>query len=187
MVIALYLEGLPSHEHLDTGAAFETGPLTEAVVAVFALGCAVGVDHADLVEPILGQTHPGAVEEIIEECRQPLQDQATATREAGQPLEPEDFVDALLQGLEQGDHADAETAHNALSMAFEYGCILSRVQRSAGLLLRNAFNRSQEESVAEFEAGESGDLPPGPDPFRSLQDLANEIVEAYQADIGFAS
>lgn len=100
-------------------------------------------------------------------------------------MEPEDFIDPLLQALEEGSHADAETAHNSLSMAFEYGCILAHIQRSAALLLRNAFNRSQDESVREFDEGESNDMPPGPDPYQSVQDLAKELMAAYESDIGF--
>ena len=185
VVLALYLEGLPTHESEDGERHYESGPLTEAAVAAFALGCAVGVEFADLVTTILEQTHPGAGEHVIEECREPLIEHAAAARRSGEPPEPEDFLDDLLQALEEPAHADTDTAHNALSMSFEYGCILAHVQRSAALLVRNTFDRAQAEALEEFEAGESGDLPPGPDPSGSLQAFAREIVAAYEADIGF--
>ena len=184
IVIALHVEGLPAHDH-DGEPHFEPGPLSEAVVAAFALGCAVGADFPDRVLQVLEQTHPGAVGHVIEECREPLVEQAAAVRRSAEPLEPEDFIDDLLRAIEGDDHADAETAHNALSMGFEYGCILASVQRPAALMVRNAFNRAQAEAVSEFEAGTSDDVPPGPDPHRPLQELAEELISAYEADIGF--
>lgn len=185
VVVALYLEGLPYHEH-DEEMFYDSGPLSEAIVGSFALGCAVGVDFPSRIQQVLEQTHPGEVQHIVEECRNPLEAQVTAARSSTEPLEPEDFVDDLLEAIEKAEQADIETSQNALSVSFEYGLILAEIQRSAALVLRNAFNRSQEEAVAEFQDGPSEeDLPPGPDPFESLQELANEIVAAYEADIGF--
>ena len=189
VVVALYLEGLPAHEH-DGEAFYDGGPLSEATIGSFALGCAVGVDFSARIEPVLEQTHPDQVEHIIEECRGPLKERVAAARSSMDPLEPEDLIDELIKALEEGEsgHADIETAQNALSMSFEYGLILARVQRSAALVLRNSFNRSQEEAVEDFTEGEADeDVPPGPDPFESLQDLAGEIMAAYEADIGFSS
>ncbi len=186
VVIALYLEGVPGHDH-DGERHFDAGPLSEATVAAFALGCAMGVGNGDRMLDILEQTHAGAVEHVIEECREPLVEKAAAVRSSPEPLEPEDFIDDLLRAVEDDAHATEDTAHNALSMAFEYGCILAHVERAAAMMVRNVFNRAQAEAVAEFEAGSSDDLPPGPDPHRPLQDLAAEILSAYEADIGFGA
>ena len=94
--------------------------------------------------------------------------------------------------MEQGEHVDEETAHNALSMSFEYGCVLAYLERTGAIMVRNAFNRSQQEAVEAFEANVSeeppdpDDVPAGPDPYQRVQDLAEEILEAYGADIGFS-
>ncbi|MEE8518452.1 MAG: hypothetical protein V3S98_04945 [Dehalococcoidia bacterium] len=165
---------------------FASGPLSEAVVGAFALGSAIALEFPDRIIDILEQTHPGESGAIIDECREPLEQQTAALRGSSEPLEPEDFVDSLLQAIDQGDNVDSDTAQNALSMSFEYGCILAHVQRSAAIMVRNAYNRGQEEAVGEFE-GEGDDVPAGPDPFQSLQELATEIMEAYVADIGFGS
>ena len=188
VVVVFYLEGLPQHDH-EGESFFDSGPLSEATVAAFALGCAVGVDFPGRIEPVLEQTHPNVVEHIIAECREPLEQQADAARRSTEPLEPEDFIDDLLQALEEAEHADLETAQNALSMSFEYGLILAHVRRSAALVLRNAFNRAQEEAVRELDEEEPDeeDMPPGPAPFESLQEFAAEIMAAYEADIGFAT
>lgn len=186
VVVALHLEGLPAHHH-DGEPFYDCGPLSEAVVASFALGCAVGIDFPARIEPVLDQTHPGQAEHVIAECRGQLEQQAAAARQSSGPIEPEDFLDELLQALEGAEHADVESAQNALSMSFEYGLILARVQRSAAMVLRNAFNRSQQEAVVDFGDGDTDEeLPPGPDPFESLQELAREIMDAYDADIGFS-
>ena len=184
VVIALYLEGVPAHED-DGERHFDAGALSEAAVAAFALGCALGVGSGGRVLDILEQTHPGAVEHVIEECREPLTQQAEAVRRSPEPLEPEDFIDDLLRAIEDDAHPGDDTAHNALSMAFEYGVILAHVARPAAMMVRNVFNRAQAEALSEFEAEASDDLPPGPDPHRPLQDLAAEILSAYEADIGF--
>lgn len=170
---------------------FESGPLSEAMVGAFVLGCAMGIDHPNLILTILEQTHPTAVGEIIDECRAPMAEQVAAAKGASEPLEPEDFLDELIEALEQGEHVDEETAHNALSMSFEYGCVLAYLERTGAIMVRNAFNRSQQEAVEAFEASVSeelpdlDDVPAGPDPYQRVQDLAEEILEAYGADIGF--
>lgn len=187
VVVVFYLDGLPRHDH-DGEPFFDSGPLTEAAVAAFALGCAIGVDFPERIEQILEQTHLDAVEHILAECREPLEQHADAARRSTEPLEPEDFIDELLQVLEESEHADIETAQNALSMSFEYGLILAHVRRSAALVLRNAFNRAQEEAVRELEeeGPDEEDVPPGPAPFETLQEFAAEIMSAYEADIGFS-
>ena len=187
VVVVFHLQGLPQHDH-DGEPFFDGGPLSEGAVAAFALGCAVGVDFPSRIEQILEQTHTDAVEHIIAECRGPLEQQADAARRSTEPLEAEDFIDDLLQALEEAEHADLETAQNALSMSFEYGLVLAHLRRSAALVLRNAFNRSQEEAVRELDEEEPDeeDVPPGPAPFESLQEFAAEIMAAYEADIGFA-
>ncbi len=185
VILALYLEGLPSHSHADGEEAFDAEPLSDAVIGAFALGCAVGLEYPERVRTILEQTHPGEAEGIIEQCKAPLTMQVAEARHAAEPLEPEDFVDSLVEAIGQGDYADADTAQNALSMSFEYGCILAHVERGAAMVVRNAFNRDQETAVREYESGDSADLPTGPDPYQPLQDLAREIVTAYEADIGF--
>lgn len=187
VIVVFYLEGLPRHDH-GGEPFFDSGPLTEAIVGAFALGCAMGVDFPGRIEQILEQTHSDAVEHIIAECREPLEQQVSAARRSTEPLEPEDFIDELLQALEEQEHADIETAQNALSMSFEYGLILAHLQRSAALVLRNAFNRSQEEAVRELEEegpDDDEDVPPGPAPFEPLQVFAAEIMAAYESDIGF--
>ena len=189
VVVVFYLEGLPQHDH-DGDLFFDSGPLSEAAVAAFALGCAMGVDFPARIEQMLEQTHPNAVEHIIAECREPLEQQADAARRSTEPLEPEDFIDDLLKALEEAEHADIETAQNALSMSFEYGLVLAHIKRSAALVLRNAFNRAQEEAVRELDQDEpdEDDVPPGPTaPFESLQEFAAEIMAAYEADIGFSA
>ncbi|MEX2598538.1 MAG: hypothetical protein WD533_02670 [Dehalococcoidia bacterium] len=185
VILALYLEGLPSHSHDDDEEVFDAAPLSDAVVGAFALGCAIGLEYPDRVRAILEQTHPGAVDEIIEECKAPLSAQITEARNATEALEPEDFVEPLVEALGQGDHADADSAQNALSMSFEYGLIVAHMERGTAMVVRNAFNRDQETSVESYEAGDSAEMPAGPDPYQSLQDLAKEIVTAYEADVGF--
>ena len=185
VVLALYLEGLPSHSHAGGEEVFDSQPLSDAVIGAFALGCAVGLEYPQRVPTIIEQTHPGAAEQIIEECKGPLTLQVAEARHSAEPMEPEDFVESLVEALGQGEHVDGDTAQNALSMSFEYGCVLAHVERSAAMIVRNAFNRDQETGVRDYESGESTDMPAGPDPYQSLQELAKEIVTAYEADIGF--
>lgn len=185
VVVVLYLEGLPQHLH-DSEDFYEPGPLTEAVIGSFALGCAIGIDYHAKITSILEQTHSGEVDTIIEHCTVSIDEQIARVRSSMQVLEPEDFVDELLKALEGAEHVDTETAQNSISMSFEYGLILAHTQRSAALVLRNAFDRSQEEAVKEFENLEDDEVPPGPDPFQTLQNLGSEIMEAYESDIGFS-
>ena len=104
---------------------------------------------------------------------------------------PLEDINKGFEALEQGEHVDGEPAHNALSMSFEYGCVLAYLERTGAIMVRNAFNRSQQEAVEAFEANASeeppdpDDVPAGPDPYQRVQDLAEEILEAYGADIGF--
>ena len=186
VVITLYLEGVPVLQDDDGDPVFEAGNLAESVIGAFALGCAVGVDFPEHVIPILDQTHPDAVAEIIDECREPLAERVAAARAATEPLEPESFIEDLIEAIDQGPHANGDTAQNALSMSFEYGCILAHLERPAAIVVRNAYNRDQEESLEEIQEGESQELPEGPDPFHSVQELAAEVMTAYEADIGFA-
>jgi hypothetical protein len=191
VVIALHIGEVPTQLSEDDAEVFESSPLAESVIAAFALGCAVGVEFPDRIAPILEQTHAGAVEHIIEECRGPLTEQVAAAKEAAETLEPVSFIKSLVEGVEQAEYADNETAHNALSMSFEYGCILAHVQRAAAILVRNAYNREQDAAVRELQAddpddADDDDVPGGPDPFHSVQEFATEVMEAYEADIGFA-
>ena len=189
VVVLLHLENALSHEHGDD-TFFESEPLAEAAVGAFGLGCAVGVDFPARILPILEQTHPGEVERIAAECAEPLERQVAAARQATEALGPEDFLHDLLQTLEESEHADAESAQNAVSMSFEYGLLLARVSRSAALVLRNALNRSMEDAMRAAADGgeESSPAPSAPEdepPFESLQELAAEMMSAYEADIGF--
>jgi hypothetical protein len=189
VILALYLEGLSNEattddSHEEEAHVYEPDALSEAVVGAFALGTAMGLEYPDRIVTIIEQTHPGDSDALIDECRGPLEEQAASLREASGPVEPEDFVDSLLEAIDQGEPVDSETALNALSMSFEYGCILAHVQRPAAIMVRNAYNRAQADTVEEFEGGES-DVPSGPDPLQSLQGLATEIMDAYVADVGF--
>lgn len=198
VVVLLHLENAPSHTR-GGDSFFESDALAEAAVAAFGLGCAVGVDFPARIPQILEQTHPGEVEGIVAECAEPLTRQVAAARQATEALAPEDFLHDLLETLEESEHADSETAQNAVSMSFEYGLLLANASRSAALVLRNALNRSTADALrAASNAGESeegdADAPPalsGPSatedepPFESLQELAAEMMSAYEADIGF--
>jgi hypothetical protein len=185
VILALYLEGLPVTEDEDGDPAYEAGPLADAVVGVFALGCALGVEFPDRVATILGQTHPEGIEHIIEECREPLAERVAASRAGGEALAAEEFIEDLVHALDDDMYADNDTALNALSIAFEYGCVVAHLERSAAILVRNAQNRDRRETLEELEAGDEVEPPEGPDPYQSLQELAAEIMSAYEADIGF--
>ncbi len=194
VVVLLHLENAPSHTR-QGDSFFESEALAEAAVAAFGLGCAVGVDFPARILPILEQTHPGEVERIVAECAEPLERQVAAARQATEALAPEDFLHDLLETLDESEHADAETAQNAVSMSFEYGLLLANASRSAALVLRNALNRATADALraassedegegAEDDPSASSDLEDEP-PFESLQELAAEMVSAYEADIGF--
>ncbi|MEK9658710.1 MAG: hypothetical protein VW450_02025 [Chloroflexota bacterium] len=183
-----------AHEHHDDEddgedeeePLFELGPLSEAVVGAFALGSAMGLEYPERISTLLEQTHPGQVGGIVEECRGALTELVQGTVTSGEALEAEDFVEELLESLAEDEHAEAEDAQNALSMAFEYGLILAHVHRNAAISVRNAFNREQAAATEAYEAEEAGaEAPGGPDPFLSLQELAREVMVAYETDIGF--
>lgn len=203
VVVLLHLEAAPSQAH-GSDTLFESEPIAEAAVGAFGLGCAVGVDFPARVLPILEQTHPGESERIAAECAEPLERQVAAARQSTETLAADDFLYDLLETLDESERVDAETAQNAVSMSFEYGLLLARVSRSAALVLRNAVNRSLEDAMrapppdAASPEGEgapapsaSDPSPPPPEgeevapPFESLQELAAEMMAAYEADVGF--
>lgn len=184
-MIALYLEGLPESLDEDDGLVFESGPLADTVIGAFALGCAIGVEYPMRVHSIIEQTHEGVVDEVIAECQESLSSHVQEAKAAAEPLEAESFIAALIDGLDGGPYADVETAQNALSMSFEYGCILAFAERGAAIVVRNEYNRSQDAALEEFEEGQAEEAPEGPDPFHTLQEFATEVMEAYEADIGF--
>lgn len=202
VVVLLHLQAVPSQEH-GRDTLFESDPVAEAAVGAFGLGCAVGVDFPDRVFPILEQTHPGESERIAAECAEPLERQVAAARQSTETLAADDFLYDLLETLDESERVDAETAQNAVSMSFEYGLLLARVSRSAALVLRNAVNRSLEDAMRAppTDALPQGALPPeegapapsappsegeeNAPPFESLQELAAEMMAAYEADVGF--
>lgn len=195
VVVLLHLEAAPSQEH-GRDTLFESEPIAEAAVGAFGLGCAVGVDFPDRVFPILEQTHPGESERIAAECAEPLERQVAAARQSTETLAADDFLYDLLETLDETERVDAETAQNAVSMSFEYGLLLARVSRSAALVLRNAVNRSLEDAMRApppegVDAPAPSASPPPPEgeesapPFESLQELAAEMMAAYEADVGF--
>ena len=185
VVVLLHLEAAPSQAH-GGDTLFESEPVAEAAVGAFGLGCAVGVDFPARVLPILEQTHPGESGRIAAECAEPLERQVAAARQSTETLAADDFLYDLLETLDETERVDAETAQNAVSMSFEYGLLLARVSRSAALVLRNAVNRSLEDTMRaappEGQAPEGGESAP---PFESLQELAAEMMAAYEADVGF--
>ena len=200
VVVLLHLDAAPSREH-GRDTLFESDPVAEAAVGAFGLGCAVGVDFPDRVFPILEQTHPGESERIAAECAEPLERQVAAARQSTETLAADDFLYDLLETLDETERVDAETAQNAVSMSFEYGLLLARVSRSAALVLRNAVNRSLEDAMRApppdapppegVDAPAPSASPPPPEgeenapPFESLQELAAEMMAAYEADVGF--
>lgn len=203
VVVLLHLQAAPSQEH-GRDTLFESDPVAEAAVGAFGLGCAVGVDFPDRVFPILEQTHPGESERIAAECAEPLERQVAAARQSTETLAADDFLYDLLETLDETERVDVETAQNAVSMSFEYGLLLARVSRSAALVLRNAVNRSLEDAMRAPPTGApptdalppEGEYAPSPSapplegeesapPFESLQELAAEMMAAYEADVGF--
>jgi hypothetical protein len=206
VVIALYLEGLPSDIDEEDQQVFESAPLAEAVIGAFCLGCAIGIEYPERLLPILAQTHEDELDEIIDECRESLTERIQEAKTAAEPLEAESFIVAMTDGLDERPYVDAETAQNALSMSFEYGCVLAQVERGAAIVVRNEFNRSEEAAAEELEddqedhAGHShnennhgghdhvghdhGDAADEHGPYHSVQEFAIEIIAAYEADIG---
>ena len=116
---------------------------------------------------------------------EPLAARVAASRAGSAPLEAEHFIDDLLQAINQDGYVDNNTALNSVSIGFEYGCVVARLERSAAILVRNAYNRDRRETLDDIEAGDDVEPPEGPDPYQSLQELAAEIMAAYEADIGF--
>jgi hypothetical protein len=187
VVLMLYLEEIPQVSESPSGQpAYETEALRRAAMGAFAMGCATGMEFPDLVRPILEQTHPDeGADTIIEDCEGPLTEQVVEARAANQGLSSELFLESLFEAMEEDPEVEAQAAYNVLSISFEYGCILAKVERSAALLVRNDFNRKQAEQVEAMERGEEPFPVLGPDPNRPIQDTAKELVTAYQADIGF--
>ena len=134
--------------------------------------------------PILRQTHEDDLSEVVEDCREALLERIDEAKEAMEPLEAESFVGAIVDSIEERPYCDSDTAQNALSMAFEYGCILAHAARGAAIAVRNEVNRSQQERVEEFEEGLDDEAPEGPEAFQTLQEFATEVMEAYEADLG---
>ncbi len=189
VVIALYLEGLPVDIDEEGEQVFESAPLTEAVIGAFCLGCAIGIEYPERLLAILTQTHVDELDEIINECRGSLTQCIEEARAAAEPIEAESFISEMTGGLDERPYASAETAQSALSMSFEYGCILAYVERGVAIMVRNEFNRSEEvaaEEPEEEEQEQEEDMgrKVGSAPYHSLQEFAAEIVAAYEADIG---
>ena len=202
VVIALYLEGLPSDIDEEGEEVFESAPLAEAVIGAFCLGCSVGIEYPGRLLPILVQTHGDELDEIMAECKASLSQCIEEAKAATEPIEAESFIIDMTDGLDERPYASAETAQNALSMAFEYGCILAYFERGAAIVVRNGFNRSQEGETKEIEGEEAEDhhhedhaghdhpgLDHGADTdangsYQLVQEFAVEIVAAYEADIG---
>lgn len=183
-MIALYLEGLPTAEDEEGLPVFESGPLGESVIGAFGLGCAVGIEYPDRIMPILRQTHEDDLNEVVEDCRTALLERIDEAKEAMEPIDAESFVAAIVDSIEEKPFCDSDTAQNALSMSFEYGCILASVARGAAMVVRNEVNRSQQERVEDFEDGLDNDAPDNPEAFQSLQEFATEVMAAYEADLG---
>ncbi len=179
VIMALYLEGLPHDlREVEDEVLYAAGPLRTAAEAAFALGCALGIEFPDLVGPVLRQTHDD-VDEILDECREPLSEQVEEARASGGEVTATVFMADLFAPLGEDEPVEDEVAYNVLSIAFEYGCILASVQRAAAMVVRNAHNRAV--------AAEPGPYAPGPSPDQPVQDLARELVAAYQKDFGFGA
>jgi len=187
VVLMLYLEEVPLvSDDPSVEPTYETEALRNASLGAFAMGCATGMDFPDLIRPILEQTHPDeGADTIIEDCEGPLTEQVEEARAASQELNAGLFLESLFEAMEDDPEVEAQAAYNILSISFEYGCILAKVERRAALLVRNDFNRKQAELVEAMERGEEPFPVLGPDPKRPIQDTAKELVTAYHADIGF--
>jgi hypothetical protein len=188
VVLMLYLEEIPQVSEGPSGEPiYEAEALRKASAGAFTMGCAIGMDFPDLVRPILEQTHSDeGADTIIEDCEGPLTEQVVEARAANQELNSALFLESLFEAMEEDEEIEAQAAYNVLSISFEYGCILAKVERRAALLVRNDFNRKQAEQVEAMERGEEPFPVLGPDPNRPIQDTAKELVTAYQADIGFS-
>ncbi|MBM3940234.1 MAG: hypothetical protein FJ318_04970 [SAR202 cluster bacterium] len=186
VVLAFFLEGIARDPDQDEDETlFEAKPLREAATGAFALGCAVGVEFPKRVDAILRQTHGEDIPNILAECREPLAEQVKEARETGGQVAPELFLGSLFDALEDTGSVEADTAYNILSISFEYGVILTTVDRAASIVVRNAYNRRLREMLKALEEGQPIEVPPGVDPSQSLQEFAKELVTAYEQDIGF--
>jgi hypothetical protein len=192
VVLALYLEDVPYHTGADGAISFDTEPIMEVSAEAFVLGCALGLEFPDRVSLILEQTHPGEVDAIIADCAGPLEERVADARESGAEIGPEVFLESLLDALEESGPVEADVAYNVISIGFEYGCILARVERRAALSVRNGFNRAQA-TLAQAAAhdkqatGGNGDdqVPADPGGIASVQELARELLLAYEQETGF--
>lgn len=159
----------------------------EASSSAFALGCALGLDHALRVNQILEQTHPGESEVIISECQAPLLELISDAKESGEEIGAELFLAGLFEAMEDEEPVEASIAYNIISIGFEYGCILTKVERRAALLVRNNFNRELA-TVARLESNKDPEQTTNKvdaEPFISLQQLAEHLLSEYEEDLGF--
>ena len=179
VVMALYVDGLP-HDLRETEdeVLYAAAPLRDAASVVFALGCALAIERPEHIHPLLRQTHDD-VDEILDECREPLAQQVAEARTSGEEVTAALFLTDLFTPLPPDDPVEEDVAHNVISIAFEYGCILATVERPAAMVVRNAHNR--------MRASEPDPFAPGPDPEKPLQELAAELATAYEQDFGFDS
>jgi hypothetical protein len=182
--LALYLEGIDHHpDEDDDEVLYNPRTIREIVPAAFAFGCAVGVEFPALIIPILEQTHPGEVEGIFHDCATPLTEQIEEIRKSPTEMNPDVFLASFQDHLDESQSIESNAAYNLISMGFEYGCVVAYLERPAAVVIRNHYNRNQAHAVASFKTGETVAIPPGPDPNRSLQALAIEIISAYESDI----
>ena len=180
VVLAWQLEELP-YQEVSGAVHYDANEVMEAASAAFALGCALGLDSLDRVPLILEQTHPGEVQEIITECTGPLTELAAEAQESGEEMGAELFLGGLFEVLEEDEPVEAGIAYNIISIGFEYGCILAHAERRAAMLVRNNFNRELA-TVTSTQAEQAA----GPEPFQTLQEIAHQMLEDYESEIGFS-
>ena len=176
VVLAWQLEDLPYREAGDA-AYYDPNELAEAASAAFAFGCALGLDFPDRLLPILEQTHPGEADAIVAD---PLQELAAEAAGSAEEVGAELFLGSLFDALDDTEPVEAATAYNVISIGFEYGCILARVERRAAMLVRNNFNR-------ELAAVAQARQPSGQAQFQPLQELAREMLSTYEREMGFGA
>ncbi len=192
IITALVIENVETREHGDE-TFYDVDGVALGSALAFAIGCAVGVEFPERIEPALAQTHGDDASSVIEACRAPLAQAATDARRSTEPPAPADFISELLDSLAEIERADIETAQSAISVSFEYGLLLAHTQRAAALVLRNAFDRSRKEEFESAPNNDDPEAPPGspgasddPDDFETLQEIAREVMASYEEDIGFA-
>lgn len=89
------------------------------------------------------------------------------------------FLSSIFEVLEEGEPVDLEITCNILSIAFEYGCILSIVERRAGLIVRNQFDRS----ALPDAPSTTNEQDYSPDRKRqSLKDVARKLLRNYEEE-----